>query len=79
MQTKEDKHDCKYMTPHAAYGNAIAECFELDNGQFWVGNGEYESQVNYCPFCGVSAPKKVDPLESWGDECEDRGGDKHGA
>src|ERR1035437_732824 len=25
-------------------------------GTFWAGNDEYESQVNYCPFCGAKAP-----------------------
>lgn len=34
-------------------------------GQFWVSNGEYGTQVNYCPKCGAKAPvqvkRKVDP------------------
>jgi len=25
----------------------------------WVGNGEYETQVNYCPFTGQPAPKQM--------------------
>jgi hypothetical protein len=41
-----------------AYGTAIDHCVERD-GQFWVGNGEYGSRVNYCPYCGAKAPSQV--------------------
>lgn len=46
-------------TPEDGYGVAIEYCFEHDDGTFWVGNGEYGSQVNYCPYCGAKAPKQV--------------------
>jgi len=41
-------------------GGAVEECFENENGQLWVSNGEYCSQVNYCPYCGFKAPRQVD-------------------
>lgn len=40
------------------WGVAIEDCSERD-GEFWVGNGEYASQVNYCPVCGEKAPVQV--------------------
>lgn len=49
-------HDCGGPTPHGDYGEAIDSCHELDDGTFWVGNGEYSSQVNFCPYCGAAAP-----------------------
>lgn len=53
------KHKCAMDTPDDAYGSAIDICSENDDGMFWVSNGEYASQVNYCPYCGVKAPKQV--------------------
>jgi|TARA_Y100000310_G_scaffold157160_1_gene156556 hypothetical protein len=35
-------------------GRAVTVCFENENGMF-VCNGEYISQVNYCPFTGKKA------------------------
>lgn len=46
------------------YGMAIDACWAVPenkddmnnkNMTLWVGNGEYENQVRYCPFCGVKA------------------------
>jgi hypothetical protein len=37
------------------YGNAISYCFEDVDGKLFVENGEYENQVNFCPFCGYKA------------------------
>ena len=35
------------------YGIAIDRCWENESdNKLWVGNGEYENTVNYCPFCG---------------------------
>lgn len=36
------------------HGNAYDTCYEQDD-KLWVTNGEYESQVNFCPFCGEKA------------------------
>jgi hypothetical protein len=50
-------HRCEDIdAPARLYGEAISECYEED-GIFWVGNREYETAVNYCPFCGMKAPK----------------------
>lgn len=46
---------------HGDTGPAIYVCFENVSGEFWVHNGEYESRVNYCPYCGEKAPKQVEP------------------
>jgi wobble nucleotide-excising tRNase len=48
-------HFCSIITNHAGYGEAIADCYEKINGELWVSNGEYSSQVNYCPYCGHKA------------------------
>jgi len=53
-------HECK--TPgwfFAGDAEAITRCFEKSDGTLWVENGEYRSQVNFCPFCGYEAKVKV--------------------
>lgn len=62
------KHHCEGRSRSGAYGDAITECWEAPGhgqeidpgqflpGQFWVGNGEYWSAVNFCPYCGAKAP-----------------------
>ena len=45
--------------PHKECGNAINYCYDLDDGTKWAGNGEYESQVNFCPYCGDPAATKI--------------------
>lgn len=52
-------HKCEYGLPSDAHGGAIDTCEENDDGEFWVSNGEYASQVDYCPFCGIKAPTHV--------------------
>ena len=52
------KHDCTYDLPSSGYGVAVSSCVETDEGMF-VGNGEYESRVNYCPFCGKKSDRQV--------------------
>ena len=49
------KHRCELHSPDKAYGIAIKYCYEDAEGKLWVGNIEYESQVNYCPVCGYKA------------------------
>ena len=59
-KTKEKTlHKCIGDLPDSAYGDAITECYEEDNGKLWAGNGEYNSQVNFCPYCGYKAKKQV--------------------
>jgi hypothetical protein len=53
------RHACSIRSAEAGYGNAIDDCTENEKGEFWVGNGEYGSQVNFCPICGAKAPVPV--------------------
>ena len=55
----EEKHKCYGNTPVAGYGAAVCWCEEDEEGRLWVDNGEYSSQVNYCPYCGFRAPTQV--------------------
>ena len=57
---EHEPHLCELNSPDQAYGVAIDDCYEDDEGRFWAGNGEYGSQVNYCPVCGTKAPKQID-------------------
>ena len=41
-------------------GHAIDQCREEDDGEFWAGNGEYATQVRFCPFCGAESPASRD-------------------
>lgn len=67
MQPVEDykMHECEpayAMGPKNAdgYGEAVTSCYELEDGSLWVGNGEYGSRVNFCPFCGFKAKRGVE-------------------
>lgn len=52
-----NKHCCENQGRNdSGYGIAIDDCSEDEEGQFWCGNGEYSTQVEYCPFCGQKAP-----------------------
>jgi len=37
------------------WGPAIMSCWENEDGELWVGNGEYSNQVYFCPYCGYQA------------------------
>jgi hypothetical protein len=56
----KEQHNCTLDSPSDVYGIAMDICYEKDDGTFWVSNGEYASQVNYCPVCGSKAPKQVE-------------------
>lgn len=43
-----------------SWGNAISECYENEQDEFWVENGEYDTEVNFCPFCGKESPKHIE-------------------
>ena len=53
--------------PSDAYGPAIGLCEENEAGELWCGSGEYETRVNYCPFCGYAAPQMVEWKPSKGE------------
>lgn len=42
------------------YGPAIETCFEDDMYRLFVENGEYSSQVNFCPVCGYKAKVEIE-------------------
>ena len=46
----------EYRSPEGLWGIAISYTRIDEEGKMWIGNGEYESQVNYCPFTGTPAP-----------------------
>jgi len=45
----------------ACYGSAVTGIVLSEDGEMWIGNGEYESRVNFCPVCGLKAPSQYEP------------------
>jgi len=45
--------------PSALHGGAMSEVIFTDNGEIWISNGEYASQVNYCPITGKKADIQI--------------------
>ena len=41
------------------FGPAILAVIEDDDGRMFVFNGEYASQVNYCPYTGQRATMQI--------------------
>lgn len=64
MQTKYIKK-LNYSTPHQLWGVAISYTLIDEQGRMFVGNDEYESQVNFCPITGEPAPQKITFKETW--------------
>ena len=63
-----DKHICEpgydmereeHVFPARGFGPCITRCYEDEQGCLWVTNDEYETRVNFCPFCGYQAKSKV--------------------
>lgn len=54
-------HYCALPRPPGrhGYGPAVDDCAEDADGTLHVGNGEYGSQVNYCPVCGYRATVQI--------------------
>jgi hypothetical protein len=48
-----------YSTPDELWGSAITYTRIDEEGRMFVGNDEYESQVNFCPITGEPAHKKM--------------------
>ena len=48
-----------YEVHYAQCGAAVLTCREHENGSLWVDNDEYESRVNFCPFCGFKARQQI--------------------
>lgn len=60
-------HDC-YWRPESEGQPLILRCFEREDDatgelQLWVTDGEHESRVNVCPFCGYEADATY-PIEA---------------
>lgn len=49
----------EFYTKNDAYGSAINTCWEEQNGEMWVSNGEYSSQINFCPITGRKATIQI--------------------
>lgn len=61
-QESGELHCCEVNTKNSDYGAAITACSETLSGELWAGNGEYSSQVSFCPYCGFKA-KVPAPIE----------------
>ena len=48
-------HVCEKRFDHSKRGPSVEYCKTMEDGTIWIGNDEYESMVNYCPFCGMKA------------------------
>jgi len=53
-----------YSAPEGLWGIAVKYTRIDDDGKMWVGNDEYETQVNYCPMTGQPAPKQMTGRDS---------------
>ena len=59
-----DRHRCvRRDNPFDACGPSVNKCVEDERGEFWIGNDEYASQVNFCPFCGARSLTPTPPCE----------------
>lgn len=54
----------EYIAPKKLWGAAICEVIEYEDGTMWVSNGEYSTQVNYCPFTGKKATVQMVKAEN---------------
>lgn len=61
-----ERHSCDCSGPAGGWGSAVDVCEEREDGTLWVANSEYESQVNYCPWCGYRARVPVPVQEELG-------------
>lgn len=61
---EQTSHGNKYhfYSKSNLFGTAISYSYIDEDGNMWVGNEEYESQVNFCPWTGTPAPKQMDIL-----------------
>jgi hypothetical protein len=50
----------RYNSPEALWGVAVSYTKILSDGTMWIGNDEYETQVNFCPMTGEEAKTKTD-------------------
>lgn len=62
---KTELHCCEVNAQSDGYGSAVDRCKEKENGQLWVENSEYATQVNFCPFCGYKAKVELTIAVDW--------------
>ena len=55
--------ESRYTAPRKLWGDAVTYRRIDEDGKMWIGNGEYETQVNYCPFTGIPADKQMGLVE----------------
>ena len=48
-----------YQVPEGLWGCSITYTKIMEDGTIWIGNDEYETQVNFCPMTGEPAKKKM--------------------
>jgi hypothetical protein len=53
----------QFKAPRRLFGNAVEYVKEDSEGRMWIGNGEYETQVNFCPFTGKEALTEMKLIE----------------
>jgi len=53
----------QYRAPDDLFGVAIRYTCIDEEGKMWVGNDEYETQVNYCPMTGEKAPVQMESTD----------------
>ena len=61
----------KFWSPSDSYGPAIEFTHIDKDGKMWVGNGEYETQVNFCPMTGKPAPTQMEVVKVWENKTEE--------
>jgi hypothetical protein len=54
----EEQH-MQYDSQYGLWGHAVTYTRVDKMGKMWIGNGEYENQVNYCPYTGIAAPVQM--------------------
>lgn len=61
MHTCEPGYDIEreeHVFSARGFGPCVTRCYEDEHG-LWVTNDEYETRVNFCPFCGYQAKSQV--------------------
>jgi hypothetical protein len=66
FESVDQSHDCEERNRHRGqerstnessapeelYGAAITKIDQRD-GQWWAHNGEYSTEISFCPWCGI--------------------------
>jgi hypothetical protein len=56
-------YNLNYKSPYKDWGSALTYVEVDKDGKMWIGNGEYSSQVNFCPFTGTPAPLQMKVID----------------